>query len=195
MQIVPARAFEPETQFDLTKPGEDLAPLFSHSYGGPRYNFDGLLTVGEVYGREFEQIYSAGYLQVFRNGIIETVNVSLFQHPDGPQPKFHGKAYEHDLIDAIPRFLSIQKGLAVDSPLILILTFIGVQGYRIMVRDSAFVGAGIDRDILFLPEVVLTDYADDIPRLLKPAFDSVWNAAGWPGSPNYDPEGNWISRQ
>jgi len=31
-------------------------------------------------------------------------------------------------------------------------------------------------------------------QLLKPLFDAVWNAAGWPGSQNYDQNGQWVGR-
>ena len=101
LQIIPFRAFEPGAQFDLTSLRKDLAPLFSSGYNSPRYNFDGLLTGDERYDPQRDQPYAAGYLQVFRNGIIETVNVSLFPDPDGSQPTFHGKAYEYDLIEAV----------------------------------------------------------------------------------------------
>lgn len=197
LQIVPFRAFEPGAQFDLTSLRRDLAPIFSSGYNGPLYNFDGLLTVDERYDPQHNVRRAASYLQVFRNGIIETVDVRLFSDPDSQQPTFHGKAYEHDLIGDVQRLLSIQEGLGVDAPLILILTFTGVQGYRIWVSPEAFSNEGteIDRDVLLIPEVVVTDYADDIPLLLKPVFDTVWNAAGWQGSPNYDPEGKWIPRQ
>jgi hypothetical protein len=134
---------------------------------------------------------------VFRNGIIETVNVSRFRNQGDSQPTFHQTVWEKELIADVQRFLSIQKGLGVDAPLILILTYTGVQGYRIRVSPEAYADAGaeIDWDILLLPEVVLTDYAEDVPLLFKPAFDAVWNAAGWPGSPNYDREGKWIPGQ
>ncbi len=47
----------------------------------------------------------------------------------------------------------------------------------------------MDRDRLLLPEVLLEDYRVDLSGALKPAFDSVWMAAGWPRSANYDAEG------
>jgi len=42
-----------------------------------------------------------------------------------------------------------------------------------------------------LPEVILENYPSDIALTLKPTFDAIWNAAGWPASLNYDDQGEW----
>ncbi len=50
---------------------------------------------------------------------------------------------------------------------------------------------GTDRDFLELPEVVAEDYGSDVGRLLRPAFDALWQACGIEQSANYDQAGNW----
>lgn len=55
-------------------------------------------------------------------------------------------------------------------------------------------GSPIDRDVLLVPEVVVEDFNVASDQVMKPIFDAVWNAAGWPGSHNYDNAGNWIRR-
>ena len=52
-------------------------------------------------------------------------------------------------------------------------------------------GAPIDRDLLLVPELVAEAYDLDIGRTLRPIFDTIWSAAGYSGSLNYDPDGNW----
>lgn len=197
-QIIPFSAFEPGKQFDLRSIyGGELAPLFSRGHTGVRYNFDGLFTVDTMYDPRRESNSPRGYLQVFRNGIIESTDVKLLWHLDSEPPTIHGKAYEHDLVLSIQRFLSILRKLGVDPPLVLTATFTGVRGYRIWISPAAFddEGTEIDRDVLLLPEIVVNDYNDNLPLLLKPVFDTVWNAGGMSGSVNYDPEGNWIHRR
>jgi len=49
----------------------------------------------------------------------------------------------------------------------------------------------IDRDHLQPPDILVETYEDDLDKLLKPCFDSLWNAIGISSSPNYDEEGNW----
>jgi hypothetical protein len=47
---------------------------------------------------------------------------------------------------------------------------------------------------MLVPEAVLETFDDDLGSILKPLFDVVWNAAGYPASLNFDREGNWINR-
>ncbi len=50
----------------------------------------------------------------------------------------------------------------------------------------------IDRDILLLPEVIIENYDTTPEDVLKPCFDAMWNACGFPRSPNYDDAGKRI---
>ena len=50
----------------------------------------------------------------------------------------------------------------------------------------------IDQDILPLPPTVfesLPESTNEVASALKPAFDVMWNAAGWEGSSNYGASG------
>ena len=53
----------------------------------------------------------------------------------------------------------------------------------------------IDRDILILPEATIDKYDIPISQILKPCFDSMWNAGNFPGSPNYNEHGQWRPRR
>ncbi len=52
----------------------------------------------------------------------------------------------------------------------------------------------IDRDILQLPEVMLQNYDEKAENVLKPCFDSIWNACGFRGSFNYNEKEEWAPR-
>jgi hypothetical protein len=45
-----------------------------------------------------------------------------------------------------------------------------------------------------LPEVVIERYGTPAEEILKPCFDSVWNACGLEQSGNYDAKGKWIKK-
>ena len=49
----------------------------------------------------------------------------------------------------------------------------------------------IDREILQLPEIIIESYDASAEKVLKPCFDSIWNACGFPISLNYNDEGGW----
>ena len=46
-------------------------------------------------------------------------------------------------------------------------------------------------DMLIVPEVVVETCDVEPVRVLRPAFDRVWNAFGFVRSFNYDEEGQW----
>ena len=48
------------------------------------------------------------------------------------------------------------------------------------------------RDILLLPEIVIEDYEVSAKDILRPCFDSIWNACGFPRSLNYNDAGEWV---
>lgn len=133
------------------------------------------------------------YLQIFRNGIIEAVEAFLLRGADGPI--IPSVAYEKELLDALPRFLSIQKKLGVEPPLFIMLTFLGVAGFTMAVDRARFIWREdhpIDRDSLLIPEIMIEKFECNAAEVMKPAFDAVWNAAGWPKSMNYNDEGKWV---
>lgn len=71
----------------------------------------------------------------------------------------------------------------------------GVKGYKIAIQKSEqhFVEYTneIDRMNLIIPEVIVENFDSDLAEIMRPIFDTVWNAAGYIGSPNYDASGNF----
>jgi len=186
LHIVPFRVFEPGVLYDVSSLAEhqnvNLVPMWGSSQNigyTIRHNFDGVLT--------FVEPSSPSYLQLFRNGAIEAVDVHLLFQRANQQGLILSTDYENELIEALGRFLLLLQTLGVDPPLALMLTLTGVKGCRIGV---SFGGAPIDRDILLVPEVVLQDYGARPEHTLRPIFDAVWNAAGFARCPNYDSQGN-----
>ena len=48
---------------------------------------------------------------------------------------------------------------------------------------------------LITSRTVVEDLSTPVGKILKPLFDLVWNACGYPSSENFDAEGNWIGRR
>ena len=103
-----------------------------------------------------------------------------------------GYKYEQEILSVLPKYLSIQQDLGVEPPFIIMLSFLGVKDYAV-VRDNYFgsqpTGDTIDRDSLLVPEVVVENFESDLKEIMRPIFDAIWNAAGWPRSMNYDEHG------
>ena len=48
-------------------------------------------------------------------------------------------------------------------------------------------------DKITLPNITIEDFdtLNVYQRALKPIFDAIWNAAGYPKSQSFDQDGNW----
>lgn len=75
------------------------------------------------------------------------------------------------------------------------LSLLTISNYTIYPGERFFSeGHTIDRDILVVPEIVAESFDYDPAEVMKPVFDTVWNAAGWEGSINYNKEGKRVGR-
>ena len=84
------------------------------------------------------------------------------------------------------------------------MSMIGVKGARVAVDEWmwSYDPATIERDTIAFPEVFIEDSSvltepgniDALAASLRSIFDAVWNASGFPKSPNFDNQGKWNPR-
>ncbi|MCF7846550.1 MAG: ATP-binding protein [Candidatus Gracilibacteria bacterium] len=200
LHMVPLAAFHSPMEANLrfllenySEHSNDLQPFWSGGgWNPPRPNFDGLISaLPPSEGREGVDTY----FQIFKNGAFEAVDVGLLS--EGEQIPM--SLCEGTLLNALTRYLRIQRKLGVSPPIFIMVTLLEVKNYIV---DSVPPPAGripigrrndvkIDRENLFLPEIVLKDFDQSLPELMKPIFDAMHNAGGYVGSRSYDNEGNY----
>lgn len=194
LHLIPLISFNPAQRYEIEKiKAEDsrMPPIYSHGWN-TRYNIDGLITYS---GSATEKSHT--YTQLYRNGIIEAVEGFLLSLRDNDKLLIPSVAYEQELRQSLHTYLKIMQNLKVELPIILFLTLLNIKGYYMAVDEWRYPFVEhhpIDRDILLLPEIVIEDYNDNPDKILKPCFDAVWNACGFPKSFNYDDEGKWKRR-
>ena len=192
LHLIPVIAFDPAQRYDAQKIASHhgkLKPMICTGWNY-RYNLDGFLTYAQDReGKAFS------YVQVFRNGIIEAVE-GLSLRPMREGLLIPSIAYEEELIKLIPDYLSVLKALNVGLPVFIFLTLVGVKGYSMALDRGEWFRERheIEKEILFLPEVVIEKYEAKMEDVLRPIFDAVWNACGFPKSLNYDNDGKWRPR-
>jgi hypothetical protein len=190
LHIVPVNAFDPAVRYDTSSMGHLVKYLMPMGGQGIfyRHNFDGYLT----YSHDGEAAYA--YLQVFRNGIIESVRAT-YEHSAATGRRLIPSAkYEEEVLDALSRFLELQKQLGVEPPLLVMLSLMGVKGYSLTSEISLLGDKVIDRDALIVPEVMIDDFGSDPDDVMKDSFNAVWNAAGHERCRNYDAMGKRMKR-
>jgi hypothetical protein len=189
LHLIPFVSFEQAVNFSLSDLANDpwsFSPI-RYSTDTHRYNFDGYLTHTVI-----EDGTTRGYVQVFRNGIIEAVDASILSL-HGDERTIPSIVFEDELVKAVEKYLIAQRKISVPPPISLVITLVGVSGYYMAVQHSLDLFGDhkyiIERDTLLLPEVIIWEYENDVSQLLHPIFDAVWNATGWPRSMNYDDNG------
>ncbi|MGB8310955.1 MAG: DUF4062 domain-containing protein [Halobacteriota archaeon] len=208
LQLIPIDAFHSDKRYDNTNvifhDNEALKPMFryksTHPYLGfsnvieRKYNRDGIKKYStftcydEVDGKPnyYKEPYTC--VQLFGNGIIEAVEQRELNSIKGTKVIFD--EYERGLINSLSNYLDVFKILGVAAPVFFFLTLLGVKGYRLS-RGYKVFDQKIDEDILAIPEKIIEKFDDKPEHILRPCFDYIWNACGYPKCFNYDEEGNW----
>lgn len=195
LHVIPASSFaEP---YRVT--AEQLAALQSKAAFPPisasgfdrRLNLDGILTYCGASATE--PSVGDGYCQLFRSGRIEAVQGSIIDTRHGDK-QLGSQWYERVLLEATAEYLSGLASVGIAPPLVVHLTLLGVKGVRLAVDIRRLVDPRpIDRDMLFMPELLVSEPPKDLPRIMRPTFDAVWNACGILRSLNFDSAGNWAA--
>lgn len=187
--IVPLAISISSWQIDLAKALE-LNPVFRPMGGtgwSPRFNFDGLINERGGHG-------DTGYTQIFRDGSLEATYASLIREHRGLR-FIHANTLERRVFEIYPGYVNGLRDLGVPPPLVILLSLEGVKGIPYKVGQDIFDDPepGIEREILCLPECVINEYGPDgdYHRAVKPAFDALWNAAGYVGAQSFSVDGLW----
>ncbi len=175
----------------LEASANQLHPLGSTGYWSHRFNMDGIAVFT---GGDYGEGKRSGYVQLFRNGIIESVSEDIvYSIPsDSTNARYFRRQYEHYLVQSLPKYLKCLEDLGIGPPAWCFLTLIGVKNVAIRLNRSFYNSQqSIDRDTLSLPEIQITDMAAKPLDVLIPLFDMIWNAAGFPKCLSFDSEGVW----
>jgi hypothetical protein len=188
LHIVPLISLNPGQIYDITVvyKSPSKLPTINSIVGDRRYNLDGVLT----YSVEMSGQYYA-YVQLFKNGIIEATNASMLE-PSKDGLSIPGALFESQLMQSLSAYLALMNELSVESPAYIFLSVLGVKGYKMETSERRmFQVPLIDRDHLLVPEAIVHSYDTEAKDILRPCFDSVWNACGYSRSLCYDENGNW----
>jgi hypothetical protein len=105
-------------------------------------------------------------------------------------------AYEQVVFQYLPTCFQVLKEIGASAPVVIALTLTNTRGLWMGMDFFEFdQGYQIEADTLVLPETVIEDFSTPPGKILKPLFDLVWNACGFPSSRNRDTEGNWVNRR
>lgn len=155
-----------------------------------RFNLDGLLIYS---GPAIEKDNRAHqYIQVFRNGGVE--GVMTFSARAQGYDKFYGDEHEKDIIEFVRSALRFRDVMGLGFPVLVLVSLLRFRGVTLLPPANSRPSFGVvpyDRDTVLLPDVLIDTATDDVPKKLRPLFDTMWQGAGYKGSRSYDASGLW----
>jgi hypothetical protein len=193
IHIIPHSSIAGGLEVDLRRirsTEHDIHPFYSRR-AAFTFNLDGLMM--NTASRNGE---SSAFLQVFRNGTIETVNSSMLSGNAALHNTVPSRTFADHLFEFAEQALGLLRRAEVGPPVSM---FVALQGVRSSVlgiserlsfyRDIH--ATAFDRDLLLLPDLLFHDLTVDIRVALKPLLDVLWQAAGISRCYDYDENGTW----
>jgi hypothetical protein len=188
LHIIPFSAFRSPNPIELKRldPSHLVPPWCSGCEFG--FNVDGYWTKSGSDNR-------AGYLQVFRNGIVETAAADIRTALPNADLYILAENFEDKIAEKVNDCLLSLQRADVPLPAYVMLAGTRMRGTYVIKGLPApiEVKALPLRNRFELPPTIIEDYStiDDYRQALKPLFDAVWNAAGYESSQSYDQDGKW----
>jgi hypothetical protein len=187
LHCIPLEAFAGEARYDVLRLRDNriqMVPMGTSAWD-VRLNLEGVLAFS------IHQPCNA-YTQVHRNGVLEAVQGRILAQQYQGRPVIPSIAYERTIFEYLPRCFQLLDAVGVTMPIMVALTLIGVKGLYMGVDNLwGETGYPINSDTLVLPETIVETPSTPTSQVLKPVFDLIWNACGFPGSTNFDENGNW----
>ena len=195
VHVVPCGAVTDTATIDVGDPKTQrtyLAPIGSTGYN-TRFNSDGLLR--DASGSNGN---SDGFLQLFRNGAIESVDSKIMSGQGRREDGLPSIKFMKDLTRFVDGACRMFRELDVRPPVLVLVSFVGMRGASLLVPaegfgSSAYYATKLDQDQLLLPPVHLVDLDADVRPALRVALDALWQAAGQARCSCYDADGTWIN--
>lgn len=163
------------------------APIGSTGYNS-HFNADGLFRENRNGGA------LDGYLQLFRNGIVESVD-SHMMVGHGRENGLPSVFFAMSLSRCLTELVAMWRALGIGGPACVLVTLIGLKDLSfILPANGGYYPRQFVSDTFYLPEIVIDDFQSDPRPLLRHSLDVLWQAAGESGCPYFSVDGQWIGR-
>lgn len=191
--LIPVQSALGLVQIDTAQySNQRYVPVLGASSGWARMNIDGALAIRNIDQGGFTH----GYSQLFRNGFLEATKTYPRRGTE-ERVNFPSSRYEEDVVALLRTFRAELLHHEVEASCTVMLSLIRADEMRLGVGNNWFLDDHqtlFDRATIVIPDVLAA--ADVEPATaLKPAFDMVWQAAGFTHSGNYDASGAWVGQR
>lgn len=181
IHIVPTSAFLTNSK-QITLMDRWQWPISPFAGGGydQRFNLDGIYR----FTRFSNEVISSSYMQMFKNGIVESATTNLIRFiQDGKLLFIDGKnSIEYLVTKFVLEVSSQMKAEGCLFPLYIFLSLYDVKGCRLASPTGLpmIYGANeIDRNDVHLPELIIPTSETDIKKSVQHLMNDLWNSFGF----------------
>lgn len=159
--------------------------------GSPSFNYEGL-----VASQSRDNGQHGAMVQVHRHGMISAYRTARTLSSD--EPLIPSTAVGDFISQASKKLIDFALSVGLRGSAVLNVGLVRLSGYSFATRDhhgiDAQVIAGVEE--IQMPEFWLDDLQNpgSIDQILRPGFDVLWQAFGWPECPHFNADGNWAPR-
>ena len=191
VHVVPISAKTEQTTIEvghLDSQLTSLAPLGSREFCRDSFNTDGLLRYAPDHGDS-----SSGFLQLFRNGVVETVDSTMAMRRAERPEGLPGSYFCKELVTFLEATCRLYEALQIQPPISALIAILGVKQLLIPagIGGSAYYTKHFRQGRIVLPPIQLPDLKADVRPLLRKSLDVLWQAAGVKACSCYDANGKW----
>jgi len=155
--VVSLSAFDSNPGIPLAQIERDFgsfAPIDSRTAASARINFDGVVEASNADERATKH---RAYLQLYRNGVIESVDSGLITDSSGTSVIF---SLDDLLIQEVMRIFQDLLSISVEPPYALLVSLVGVMGARFnlprerVLRVPGVLSESLDRDAILAESAI-----------------------------------------
>ena len=191
LHVVPLSAFDvTSTTLPLRQIERDFntfVPIGTRTASGARINFDGVLKTSNT---ERQAAQHRAYVQVYRNGIIETVDFDI--NSNELRNSDHQRIY-YKLVNETMRCLNDLAAVGVEPPYALLVSLLSIAGAQFhLVRDAHdpawydHLSHSLERGEYHFDEVIFETPPASLAEcatVVRPILEQMANAGGQPHRP------------
>jgi hypothetical protein len=185
LHIIPFSAFGSDTLDLRLVQGQYLPPVWFSGYNKFGYNPDGYYTTESTSD-------CSGYVQVFRNGIVESAAGDV-RAKQGQTFVMYAGNIESEIASKVADYMAMLSRAEVPPPMFVMLSGVRMHQTAVVNTRPTATQPVLRKSDWILPAVAIEDYGrkEDYCQALKPMLDAIWNAAGYERSPSYESDGHW----
>lgn len=186
IHIMPLASFAANKMIDITL-WERAGGKFGLTNFSDYLNLDGI-----VFYDRFDEKHDDKYVQLFRNGAIETVKFAGLSIDD--RKIIPSTVIVNEIRNTITVQLHTLLAIGIQGPVVIAVTFMSIGDHQL--PNASEILLRTDRENLELPEIFFESIEDSIKdidrKVVKPILDILWQCFDVSQCPYFSSDGHWL---